>query len=208
MSLPPHLPTYTNSEKEFVHIRCLIANIHKPRNVSRPPSSSIDKGPPLEVVLESPASSDTERSVSDRSDIVSDRSDIVSDRSDIVSDKSDNVSVDELAPAQRAKSNSFGGSMLMAPTLHQHQNKKRRPSFLHFGGAEAAPGPLSAGPQFNVPKFTVTAPPGEQHRRLSHGFAAFHGFALRRHSNTVCARMICKCERVFVFIILTKLFVK
>ncbi|XP_028161921.1 uncharacterized protein LOC114353929 [Ostrinia furnacalis] len=176
MSLPPQLPTYSNSDKEYVHIRCLIANIHKPRNVSRPPSASIDKGAPLEVVRESPTSSDTERSGS------------ISDRSD------DRLSLDELAPTQRAKSNSFAGSMLTPPPLHQ---KKRRPSFLHIGGA-AAPGPMSAGPHFTVPKFTLTAPPGEQHRRLSHGFAAFHGFALRRHSNTVCARMICKCERVFV----------
>lgn len=178
MSLPPQLPTYSGSDNnEYVHIRCLIANIHRPRNVSRPPASSIDKGPPLEILRESPTSSDTERSVSG------------SDRSDI-------VSPEDLMPPQRAKSNSFAGSMLSPPSLHQHQHKRRRPSFLHIGGTAEHPGPLSAGPHFNVPKFTVTAPPGE-HRRLSHGFAAFHGFALRRHSNTVCARMICKCERVF-----------
>jgi hypothetical protein len=178
MSLPPRVPTL--SDNEFVHVRCLIANIHRPRNVSRPPRSSIDDGVQLEVVKELAASSESERSLSG------------SEKSDLVSTE------EEPAPPQRAKSNSIAGSMLAPPEVHRQ--KRRRPSFLNLGSGGNPTGPLSAGPYLNVPKFTVTAPPGEpQHRRLSHGFAAFHGFALRRHSNTVCARMICKCERVVLF---------
>lgn len=178
MSLPPHLPV-SSSDNEYVHIRCLIANIHRPRNVSRPPTFGIDAGVPLEVVQESPPSSDTERSGSG------------SERSD--------VNADEVTPTQRAKSNSFAGSMLGPPPMHHH--KRRRPSFLHLtvngDGCEHA-GPASAGPHFNVPRFTVTAPPGEP-RRFSHGFAGFHGFALRRHSNTVCARMIASVNALLFY---------
>lgn len=167
MSQAPRLPDAAASgDNEYVHIRCLIANIHKPRNVSRPPVSS---DAPLEVVRESPTSSDSEsRSESFRSD--------VSEKPEV-----SEVSSVEEAPPQRAKSNSFAGAML-APPLH---HKRRRPSFLHLnlGGGHEQIGPLSAGPHLNVPRFTVTAPPGE-HRRHSHGFP-FHGFALRRHSNTV-----------------------
>ncbi|CAH2073756.1 unnamed protein product, partial [Iphiclides podalirius] len=166
MSLPPQLPTPTGSDNEYVHIRCLIANIHRPKNVSRPPVAQME--PPLEVVQESPGSSDTEHSGCSGSG---------SERSEA------NTAADE-PPTRRAKSNSFAGPMLAPPVLQHH--KRRRPSFLHLnvgGGSEHA-GPHSAGPHFSVPRFTVTAPPGEQ-RRFSHGFA-FHGFALRRHSNTVC----------------------
>lgn len=169
----PELPKATNSDEEYVHIRCLIANIHKPKNVSRPP---VSPDSPLEVVPESASSSDTDRSQSE-----SMRS-IKSERSDVT--ESD---IQEEGPTtQRAKSNSFAGPMLAAPTLQ----KLRRLSFLHLhvGSGNEHIGPLSAGPQFNVPRFTVTAPPGE-HRRFSHGFP-FHGFALRRHSNTVCAEII------------------
>ncbi|XP_039746756.1 kinase D-interacting substrate of 220 kDa B isoform X3 [Pararge aegeria] len=166
MSQEPQLPQTKTSDNEYVHIRCLIANIHKPRNVSRPPVYS---DAPLEVVRESPTSSDTDRS---RSGSI--RSDI-SEKPDL----SEISSVEEVPPTQRAKSNSFAGAML-APPL----NKRRRLSFLHLniGGGNEHIGPLSAGPHLNVPRFTVTAPPGE-HRRHSHGFP-FHGFALRRHSNT------------------------
>lgn len=163
MSLPPHLPKTAGSDKEYVHIRCLIANIHRPKNVSRPPTETAAKGP-LDIVEESPVSSDNERNGSG------------SDRSSI-------SGTDEVIPPQRAKSNSIAGSLLAPPVQH---NKKRRPSFLHLhiGGSTEHAGPFTAGPHFNVPRFTVTAPPGEP-RRFSHGFAAFHGFALRRHSNTV-----------------------
>ncbi|XP_060800403.1 uncharacterized protein LOC132901798 [Amyelois transitella] len=174
MSLPPHLPISSN-DNEYVHIRSLIANIHRPRNVSRPPTSPFENGAVLEVVQESPTSSDTERSGSGSERSVSERSEIVGD---------------DLTPTKRAKSNSFAGSMLSPAMPHHH--KRRRPSFLHLnvsGDNTEHLGPVSAGAHFNVPKFTVTAPPGE-HRRFSHGFAGFHGFALRRHSNTVCATMI------------------
>ncbi|XP_061383302.1 kinase D-interacting substrate of 220 kDa B isoform X2 [Danaus plexippus] len=165
MSQSPELPKTTNGENEYVHIRCLIANIHKPRNVSRPPVSES----PLEVVKESPTSSDADPSCSE-SDI--------SEKSEI-SNANDTKNTEE-APPRRAKSNSFAGAMLAPPMF----NKRRRPSFLHLavGGGNEHSGPLSAGSHFNVPRFTVTAPPGE-HRRFSHGFP-FHGFALRRHSNT------------------------
>ncbi|XP_045785394.1 kinase D-interacting substrate of 220 kDa B isoform X2 [Maniola jurtina] len=162
MSRAPQLPQTKNNDNEYVHIRCLVANIHKPRNVSRPPVFS---DAPLEAVRESPPSSDTDQSRSD-----------VSEKPDV----SEISSVEEgPPPPQRAKSNSFAGAML-APPMH----KRRRPSFLNLniGGGHEHIGPLSAGPHLNVPRFTVTAPPGE-HRRLSHGFP-FHGFALRRHSNT------------------------
>lgn len=167
MSQMPELPKAKTGD-EYVHIRCLIANIHKPKNVSRPPVSSES---PLEVVQESPPSSDTDRSCS-----VSE----LSDRSENVDVTEVNI-IEEGPPPQRAKSNSFAGAMLALPLVQ----KKRRPSFLqlHVKG-EPTTGPLSAGPHLNVPRFTVTAPPGE-HRRFSHGFP-FHGFALRRHSNTVC----------------------
>ncbi|CAH0720937.1 unnamed protein product, partial [Brenthis ino] len=165
MSQMPELPKAKTGD-EYVHIRCLIANIHKPKNVSRPPVSSES---PLEVVQESPPSSDTDRSCS------------VSE----LSDRSENADVTEVniieggPPPQRAKSNSFAGAMLALPLVQ----KRRRPSFLHLHvKGEPTTGPLSAGPHLNVPRFTVTAPPGE-HRRFSHGFP-FHGFALRRHSNT------------------------
>ncbi|XP_072943714.1 uncharacterized protein Arms isoform X2 [Epargyreus clarus] len=159
MSLPPNPSRTRSGDNEYVHIRCLIANIHRPKNVSRPPGSLES---PLEVVRESPPSSDTEHSGSG------------SERSD----KSD-ISAEE-TPPQRAKSNSFAGGMLAPPML---QHKRRRRSFLHLNiGSNEHSGPFTAGPQFNVPRFTVTAPPGEQ-RRHSHGFV-FHGFALRRHSNT------------------------
>lgn len=171
MSLPPQLPKSTGSDNEYVHIRCLIANIHRPKNVSRPPVAQMESA--LEVVQESPSSSDTEHSAC----------------SGAGSEKLEKCESDVTADApltRRAKSNSFAGPMLTPPVLQHH--KRRRPSFLHLnvgsGGAEQG-GPQSAGPHFNVPRFTVTAPPGEQ-RRFSHGFA-FHGFALRRHSNTVCA---------------------
>ncbi|XP_068629361.1 kinase D-interacting substrate of 220 kDa B [Battus philenor] len=160
MSLPPQLPKPSENDNEYVHIRCLIANIHKPKNVSRPP---VVQETPLEAVEESPGSSDTERSGSG-------------------SERSSQINVgEEVPPTRRAKSNSFAGPMLAPPVLQLP--KRRRPSFLqlHMGGGEAS-GPHSAGPHFSVPRFTVTAPPGE-HRRFSHGFA-FHGFALRRHSNT------------------------
>ncbi|XP_059057143.1 kinase D-interacting substrate of 220 kDa B [Achroia grisella] len=164
MSRPPHLPDTFSKDNEYVHIRCLIANLHRPRNVSRPPSAA-SEGPPLEVVQESPPSSDSERSGS-------------------ASEKSELNTPDEVIPPHRAKSNSIAGSSLAPPLIHHH--KRRRPSFLHLpigSGSVEHMGPMSAGTHFNVPRFTVTAPPGE-HRRISHGFAAFHGFALRRHSNT------------------------
>lgn len=167
----PRPPEFSKSDNEYSHIRCLIANIHKPRNVSRPPVSTDS---PLEVVRESPTSSDTEasRSESERSE-----------RSEKCEARADPSDIEEGPPTQRAKSNSFAGAMLTIPPLH---NKRRRPSFLHLsiGSNSINPGPLSAGNYLNVPRFTVTAPPGEQ-RRHSHGFP-FHGFALRRHSNTVC----------------------
>ncbi|XP_053626108.1 kinase D-interacting substrate of 220 kDa B isoform X11 [Plodia interpunctella] len=170
MSLPPHLPI-SNNDNEYVHIRSLIANIHRPKNVSRPPTSPFENGAVLEVVQESPTSSDTERSGSE-----------ISERSG--SERSENVDGD-VTPTKRAKSNSFAGSML-APTMPHHP-KRRRPSFLHLNvSADNTEhlGPASASAHLTVPKFTVTAPPGEHHRRFSHGFAGFHGFALRRHSNT------------------------
>ncbi|KAG6442654.1 hypothetical protein O3G_MSEX002439 [Manduca sexta] len=168
MSLPPHFPDSKTDTNEYVHIRCLIANIHRPKNVSRPPTMPMEKGPPLEIVRESPTSSDTERSCTE-------------------SEKSEISCTEEVTPPQRAKSNSFAGSMLAPPMQH----KRRRPSILHLqiGGNTEVQGPLSAGSHLNVPRFTVTAPPGEQ-RRFSHGFAAFHSFALRRHSNTVCVVML------------------
>ncbi|XP_075969674.1 ankyrin repeat-rich membrane spanning isoform X2 [Anticarsia gemmatalis] len=158
MSLHPQLPDPTTSgDNEYVHIRSLIANIHKPKNVARPPAT-----PPLEMVLESPSSTDTEKDASG-------------------SDRSETISAEEVIPPQRAKSNSIAGSMLAPPSAQQH--KRRRPSFLHLQvGNHEHEGPHTAGVHLNVPRFTVTAPPGEQ-RRFSHGFA-FHGFALRRHSNT------------------------
>lgn len=163
MSLHPQLPDpSTSGDNEYVHIRCLIANIHKPKNVSRPPST-----PPLDVVLESPSSSDTERSICG------------SERSEA------SPAQEMIPPPPRMKSNSIAGSMIGSPeppTAHPH--KHRRPSFLHLQvGRNEHEGPHSAGVHLTVPRFTVTAPPGEQ-RRFSHGFA-FHGFALRRHSNTV-----------------------
>ncbi|KOB76359.1 Kinase D-interacting substrate [Operophtera brumata] len=163
MSLPPHLPPRT-ADNEYVSIRCLIANIHRPKNVSRPGLPD-NTPPPLEIVQESPTSSDTERSGSDRSD---------------------GNTTEEVMPAKRAKSNSFAGPILMPPAPAQLQKRRRR-SFLplEIVGVSEHAGPLSAGPHLSVPKFTVTAPPGEHHhRRFSHGFAGFHGFALRRHSNT------------------------
>ncbi|KPI91553.1 hypothetical protein RR46_15057 [Papilio xuthus] len=169
MSFPPNLPKPSGSENEYVHIRCLIANIHRPKNVSRPPFAQVDV--PLEAVEESPGSSDTERSGS------------VSERSE-VSEVSEMNAAEEEPPQRRTKSNSFAGPMLAPPALQHH--KKRRPSFLHLPGPGwgGPSGAQTAGPHFSVPRFTVTAPPGEG-RRFSHGFA-FHGFALRRHSNTVC----------------------
>lgn len=166
MSIPLDLPESKSGDNEYVHIRCLIANIHRPKNVSRPPTTPMENGPkPLEIFRESPTSSDTERSLS-------------------CSENSELNALEEPKVTQRAKSNSFAGSMLAPPMRH---GKKRRPSFLHLqiGGNSEPPGPLSAGPHLNIPRLSVTAPPGEQ-RRFSHGFAAFHGFALRRHSNTVC----------------------
>lgn len=163
MSLHPRLPdASTSGDNEYVHIRCLIANIHKQKNVARPPSTAQS----LEMVLESPTSSDTEQSVTE-------------------SERSEAQSTEDVmrTPPPRAKSNSIAGSMLAPPKPH----KRRRPSFLHLhvGPGEHHDGPHSASAHLNVPRFTVTAPPGEQQRRSSHGFA-FHGFALRRHSNTVC----------------------
>lgn len=162
MSLPPHIPDSSNNE--YVHIRCLVANLHKPRNVSRPPVTA-EKRNSLEVVRETSPSSNIEHS-------------------DSISDRSDNLSVEEVTPTKRPKSNSIAGSQSLAPPVMQ---KKRRTSFLqlNMGGAAYHPGPLSAGIHLAVPRFTVTAPPGEQQRRHSNAFAAFHGFALRRHSNTV-----------------------
>ncbi|XP_026329834.1 kinase D-interacting substrate of 220 kDa B isoform X4 [Hyposmocoma kahamanoa] len=161
MSLPPHLPVSSNDE--YVHIRCLVANLHKPRNVSRPPVTA-EKRRSLEVVREIPSSTNIEHSGS-------------------ISDRLDNLSVEEVTPTKRPKSNSIAGSQSLAPPIIE---KKRRTSFLqlHVGGAAYHPGPLSAGTHLAVPRFTVTAPPGEQQRRHSNAFAAFHGFALRRHSNT------------------------
>lgn len=162
MSLPPHLPQ-SPADNEYVHVRCLVANLHKPRNVSRPPVTN-EAGSSLEVVRESPTSSDTERDGSG-------------------SERSDMQAAEEVTPTPRMKSNSFAGSLLAPPG--NHQGKKRRKSFLHLHvGGVAEPGPMSAGPQLSVPRLSITAPPGEQ-RRHSHGFSAFHGFALRRHSNTV-----------------------
>lgn len=165
MSLPPHIPLRTG-DNEYVSIRCLIGNLHRPKNVSRPGLPE-NTPPPLEILRESPTSSETERSGSDRSD---------------------GIIVEEVMPAKRAKSNSFAGTILMPPAPVQPAKRRRR-SFLplEIGSGSEHAGPLSAGPHLSVPKFTVTAPPGEhQHRRFSHGFAGFHGFALRRHSNTVC----------------------
>ncbi|CAG4989258.1 unnamed protein product [Parnassius apollo] len=165
MSLPPEPLQPSRSDEEYVHIRCLIANIHKPKNVSRPPVTPLEKAA-LEAVQESSGSSDTERSGSG------------SERSEI-------SVVEEGPPTRREKSNSYAGPMLAPPVLRHH--KRRRCSFFHLqvgGGSAEHSGAQSAGPHFNVPRFTVTAPPGE-HRRFSHGFP-FHGFALRRHSNTVC----------------------
>lgn len=174
MSQMPELPKSKNGD-EYVHIRCLIANIHKPRNVSRPPGLSDS---PLEVVEESPPSTDTDRSRSASEQ---------SERSENMDTPQGNVIEEVTTPPQRAKSNSFAGAMLAPPLLH----KRRRTSFLHLHiKGEPNTGPLSAGPHLNVPRFTVTAPPGE-HRRFSHGFP-FHGFALRRHSNTVCDEMLIK----------------
>ncbi|XP_045485895.1 kinase D-interacting substrate of 220 kDa B isoform X1 [Pieris rapae] len=156
-----------NSDNDYVHIRCLIANIHKPRNVSRPPEYSDSV---LETVLEANCS---DRESSPSGSEKSDRS-LRSENSDVAE-----ISEVEEPTKIRAKSNSIAGATLMPPSMH---NKRRRPSFLHLhGGHHENIGPLSAGAQFNVPRFTVTAPPGEG-RRLSHGFP-FHGFALRRHSN-------------------------
>lgn len=178
MSLHPHLPdASTSGDNEFVHIRCLIANIHKQKNVARPPSTT----PSLEMVLESPTSSDTEQSVTE-------------------SERSEAVLGDELmrTPPPRAKSNSIAGSMLAPPKVH----KRRRPSFLHLQlGPNEHEGPHSASAHLNVPRFTVTAPPGEQQRRFSHGFA-FHGFALRRHSNTVCPMMTSRVTSVVITTVL------
>lgn len=169
MSRPPRLPLPKTGDNEYVHIRSLVANIHKPKNVSRPPVGpvvSVETESKLAVVRESPVSSD------------SDRSRAGSERSD--------VSTEEVTPGQRVKSNSIAA---LGATLVPPEPKRRRASFLHLhmGGAGAGEhaGPLSAGAHLSVPRFTVTAPPGEQ-RRVSHGFSAFHGFALRRHSNTVC----------------------
>ncbi|CAG4911279.1 unnamed protein product [Colias eurytheme] len=165
----PQLPEKKTSDNEYVHIRCLIANLHKPRNVSRPPAS-------LESVLETGTPSDRECSPSASE---------ISDKT-IRSEHSDTAQVsgeEEEPPTRRAKSNSIAVATLMPPSMHH--NKKRRPSFLHLnvGGGNEHFGPFSAGTHLNVPRFTVTAPPGEGHgRRLSHGFP-FHGFALRRHSN-------------------------
>lgn len=167
MSLHPQLPdASTSGDNEYVHIRCLIANIHRPKNVSRPPSTT----PSLEMVLESPTSSDTEQSISG-------------------SDRSEAVSTEDVmrTPPPRAKSNSIAGSTLAPPA----PQKRRRPSFLHLQlghGEHDGPHSASAGGHLNVPRFTVTAPPGEHQRRFSHGFA-FPGFALRRHSNTVCSKI-------------------
>lgn len=176
MSLPPHLPDRKTGDKEYVAIRCLIANIHKPKNVSMPPSMQLEPSPPLEVVQEL-SHSDTEQSERNESE------------------KSEENLDDNLTPQKRAKSNSLSGSMILLPPAPVHNSKRRR-SFLplHIGNGPDHLGPMSAGSQFNVPKFTVTAPPGEQ-RRFSHGFAgAFHGFALRRHSNTVCPMTIASVE--------------
>lgn len=181
MSLHPQLPdASTSGDNEFVHIRCLIANIHKQKNVARPPSTT----PSLEMVLESPTSSDTEQSVTE-------------------SERSDALSIEDVmrTPPPRAKSNSIAGSMLAPPKAH----KRRRPSFLHLqlGPGEQHDGPHSASAHLNLPRFTVTAPPGEQHRRFSHGFA-FPAFALRRHSNTVCPMIT---SRVTSVVIITTVFV-
>ncbi|XP_073943884.1 ankyrin repeat-rich membrane spanning isoform X4 [Choristoneura fumiferana] len=165
MSHPPRLPLPKTGDNEYVHIRSLVANIHKPKNVSRPPVGpviSVETESKLAVVRESPVSSD------------SDRSRAGSERSD--------VSAEEVTPGQRMKSNSIAA---LGATLVPPEPKRRRASFLHLhiGGVGEHAGPLSAGAHLSVPRFTVTAPPGEQ-RRVSHGFSAFHGFALRRHSNT------------------------
>ncbi|CAK1545284.1 unnamed protein product [Leptosia nina] len=174
----PQLPA--SGDNEYVHIRCLIANIHKPRNVSRPPESPESS---LEAILEcSPSDRESSPAASERSDRT-----VKSDYSDI----SEVSGAEEQPPPGRAKSNSIAGATLMPPSMH---NKRRRQSFLHLhvSGANDHPGPLSAGAHLNVPRFTVTAPPGEG-RRFSHGFP-FHGFALRRHSNMVCTRICGRCE--------------
>ncbi|KAF9421826.1 hypothetical protein HW555_002266 [Spodoptera exigua] len=158
--LPPERAAHRSASAIFKRISLRSYSTYSLKNVSRPPSTTAS----LEMVLESPTSSDTEsQSVTE-------------------SEKSEAVLGDELmrTPPPRAKSNSIAGSMLAPPKVH----KRRRPSFLHLQvGPNEHEGPHSASAHLNVPRFTVTAPPGEQHRRFSHGFA-FHGFALRRHSNT------------------------
>ncbi|XP_047987988.1 kinase D-interacting substrate of 220 kDa B isoform X1 [Leguminivora glycinivorella] len=164
----PSRPTLGKpGDNDYVHIRSLVANIHAPKNVCRPPVGpviSVEGGPKLAVVEESPASSGSDRSRSE------------SEKSDVLGD----IVVEEVTP-KRAKSNSIAGATSLMPP----EPKRRRASFLHLhiGGHEHHAGPLSAGAHLSVPRLSVTAPPGE-HRRISHGFSAFHGFALRRHSNT------------------------
>lgn len=176
MSRHPQLPVpdATAKENEYVHIRSLIANIHRPRNVCRPPSRGGESEgavpPMLTVVQESPSSSEREESSG-------------SERVE------GTVAAEELRPPPRTKSNSIAGSTLAAAPGVLGQRRRRSFLHLHLGGGERHAGPLSAGPRLNVPRFTVTAPPGEQQRRHSHAFTSFHGFALRRHSNTVCARV-------------------
>ncbi|VVC99292.1 unnamed protein product [Leptidea sinapis] len=170
----PQLPENKKSgDNEYVHVRCLVANIHKPKNVSRPPTCPDS---PLESSLreESPSSMrECSPSVSEISD--------VNERSE--NSEGEQFKESHEIPTRRVKSNSIAGGYLMPPSS-QH-NKRRRPTFLHLnvGGGHDLLGPFSAGTHLNLPRFTVTAPPGEG-RRLSHGFP-FHGFALRRHSNTV-----------------------
>lgn len=176
MSRHPHLPDVSAKENEYVHIRSLIANIHAPRNVCRPPERASEGAvhTMLAVVQESPSSSEREGSSG--------------------SERLELAAVEELAPQPRSKSNSIAGCTLAPPA--RAAGRRRRRSFLqlHLPG-EAHAGPLSAGARLSVPRFTVTAPPGEQ-RRHSHAFTGFHGFALRRHSNTVCARVDASCGSV------------
>lgn len=166
MSSLPHLPDIKEDD-QYPHIRSLIANIHRPRNTTRPPLRFDELSPPLEVVKESPTSSDTEQSVSGSE-----------------KDCLEKVTASPV-PGYRVKSNSIAGVGLAPPLVLRH--KRRRPSalLLSMGHGGDHHGPASAGTHLSVPKFTVTAPPGE-HRRHSHAFTSFHGFALRRHSNTVC----------------------
>ncbi|GBP85351.1 hypothetical protein EVAR_78834_1 [Eumeta japonica] len=163
-SRPPGSRGMSLRDDEYVHVRSLIASIHRPKNVARPPELAPPNSPASE--RGSPASSDT-------------------DRSGTGSDLSDIRTKDEVVHAPRSKSNSIAGTSLAPPGPgQQEERRRRRPSLLHLQTERGGPtGPQSAGPYLTVPRFTVTAPPGEQHhRRFSH---AFHGFALRRHSNTV-----------------------